>query len=376
MRIREFGKALSVKDLPLLPVTRWLASIVLLAIPASVFAEVVQYEVTFDSLWTAETHPIDYPSGAHYSAHIGATHNADYTLWGPGEISTEGMKNLAELGTGSPGDAEIEAAIEAGTAYGFLRMPAPRPVGTQSRRFNVSSEFPLMSLVTMIAPSPDWFVGFRDVDLQDGGDWVSEVQIDAWPYDAGTDSGTTYQSPNEPTEPFEPMFRITDGVMEGTPRFGVYTISLTSTPGDLNRNESVGADDISFLCANLGTSDPRFEFTGDDIVTAEDLAVFVETRLDTRLGDTDLDGNVDFDDFLALSANFGRDFRDWRRGDTNCDQSIDFDDFLAMSAHFGFDRDAGVTAGAEAAAVPEPSSLTLGGLLLAICSVVRRRRRV
>ena len=113
MRIREFGKALSVKDLPLLPVTRWLASIVLLAIPASVFAEVVQYEVTFDSLWTAETHPIDYPSGAHYSAHIGATHNADYTLWGPGEISTEGMKNLAELGTGSPGDAEIEAAIEA-----------------------------------------------------------------------------------------------------------------------------------------------------------------------------------------------------------------------------------------------------------------------
>ena len=279
------------------------------------------------------------------------------------------MKALAERGFASPTDSEVEAAIEAGSAFGYLQMPAAR-IGETSRIFRVSDSHPLISMATMIAPSPDWFIGFHDVDLRDGGDWVGEATMDAWPYDAGTDSGTTYRSPDEVTEPFEPMFRITDGVMEGAPRFGHYTISLASIPGDLDESGALDNRDIRFLCTNLGTSDARFEYTGDDTVTVDDLEVFVETRLGTRMGDTNLDGRVNFDDFLALSNNFGRDFRDWARGDSDCNEIINFADFLALSNNFGFVAEG---ASGEAAAVPEPSAFYLGSLFFGLA--LHRRKR-
>ena len=67
--------------------------------------------------------------------------------------------------------------------------------------FEVSREFPLVTLVTMVAPSPDWFVGVHDYDLVAGGDWVVERRVSLYPYDAGTDDGETYSSPDRPAQP-------------------------------------------------------------------------------------------------------------------------------------------------------------------------------
>lgn len=39
--------------------------------------------------------------------------------------------------------------------------------------------------------------------------WVEERSFDLLPFDAGTDSGPTYMSPNTPTEPREPVRWIT-----------------------------------------------------------------------------------------------------------------------------------------------------------------------
>lgn len=50
-----------------------------------------------------------------------------------------------------------------------------------------------MSLVTMIGPSPDWFVGLSGIDLcTTNCTWAEEAYYDLFPYDAGTDSGITY----------------------------------------------------------------------------------------------------------------------------------------------------------------------------------------
>jgi hypothetical protein len=52
-------------------------------------------------------------------------------------------------------------------------------------------------------------------------------------------------------------------------------------------------------------------------------------------GDSDLDGDVDFADFLILAANFGVASAAWQQGDFDGNQMVDFGDFLLLSANFG-----------------------------------------
>ncbi|MGC4033458.1 MAG: autotransporter-associated beta strand repeat-containing protein [Tepidisphaeraceae bacterium] len=100
-------------------------------------------------------------------------------------------------------------------------------------------------------------------------------------------------------------------------------------------------------------------------------------------GDADLDGDVDFNDFLALQAHFGT-AGNFGNGDFNYDHIVDFNDFLLMQTNFGQALAAGATADVtaeqvaamtafgNAIRVPEPTSLALlgsGGLML-----TRRRR--
>lgn len=50
-----------------------------------------------------------------------------------------------------------------------------------------------MSFVSMIDPSPDWFVGVSRLELcLENGSWVESKVLDLFPWDAGTDSGPTY----------------------------------------------------------------------------------------------------------------------------------------------------------------------------------------
>jgi len=51
-----------------------------------------------------------------------------------------------------------------------------------------------MSFLTMLGPSPDWTVGMSAEDFctKECG-WVQKVVQDLIPWDAGTDSGVTYE---------------------------------------------------------------------------------------------------------------------------------------------------------------------------------------
>jgi len=60
----------------------------------------------------------------------------------------------------------------------------------------------------MIAPSPDWIIAVRDLNLFENGEFVESKIVQFIPYDTGSDSGETYASANEPTEPQTPIVRI------------------------------------------------------------------------------------------------------------------------------------------------------------------------
>lgn len=65
-----------------------------------------------------------------------------------------------------------------------------------------------LSLMVKMIPSPDWFVGVDSLNLCEGSQWKQEVTIDLQPYDAGTDSGFTFSSPNFPTIPQENITKV------------------------------------------------------------------------------------------------------------------------------------------------------------------------
>ncbi|MDB5327245.1 MAG: hemolysin-type calcium-binding repeat family protein autotransporter domain protein [Phycisphaerales bacterium] len=109
------------------------------------------------------------------------------------------------------------------------------------------------------------------------------------------------------------------------------------------------------------------------------------TIMYTLAGDADLNGTVDFNDFLVLQNNFGTAGTRFDQGNFNYDGQTDFNDFLALQNNFGQSvtgepvavtraQVAAMTAFAnsDASLVPEPTTLTvlgLGSLLMG-----RRRR--
>jgi hypothetical protein len=67
----------------------------------------------------------------------------------------------------------------------------------------------------MLGPSPDWIVGVSSLELcLRNCSWASEKVVDLYLWDAGTDSGISYLSPNTPTIPRERIRRITPNYPE------------------------------------------------------------------------------------------------------------------------------------------------------------------
>jgi hypothetical protein len=177
--------------------------------PVPAAPQTARYEVVFDSTWSGDTHPVDFPRSAHFSGLIGGTHNSSVSFWRDGGMASEGIRLMAERGSKSPLSTEVQDAIGAGTAEFVLSGGALNTSpGAISMEFDVSQKFPLVTLVTMVAPSPDWFVGVSSLGLFENNDWVSSRTVTVWAYDAGTDSGASYSSADQATSPREPISRI------------------------------------------------------------------------------------------------------------------------------------------------------------------------
>lgn len=70
---------------------------------------------------------------------------------------------------------------------------------------------PNLSLVSALLPSPDWFVGVSGLSLLDeSGAFVSELVVDLEVYDAGTDSGFSFNGPNFDSVPRETISLLGD----------------------------------------------------------------------------------------------------------------------------------------------------------------------
>ena len=174
-----------------------------------------QYTVTFQASWSAASHPDQFPPGPHFSGLVGATHDSSVDLWEPGQPASEGMERMAELGSKTVLLDEVAAfGAAAAPLSGGAVFVSP---GDVSLSFSIDQDRPLVSLVTMVAPSPDWFVGVDGLSLFEGGDWRPCLTVDLFGWDAGTDSGVSYTSANSDTQPPGPIAPLTAPVTPGVP---------------------------------------------------------------------------------------------------------------------------------------------------------------
>ena len=169
----------------------------------------ITYEVTFDATWSEDTLPDDFPPNPHFSGLIGATHKEKVFFWREGELASKGIKNMAETGSKYPLIKEIGMCVLDQTAFRIISGDGiSLSHGSISLRFKICEKYPLVTLVSMIAPSPDWFVGIDSLNLFENGTFVDEKIVTLYAYDAGTDSGYTYTSPDIPTDPPVTIFKI------------------------------------------------------------------------------------------------------------------------------------------------------------------------
>ena len=169
-----------------------------------------RYRVTFRATWSADTHPTNFPGNPHFSGLVGATHDENTRIWQRGEVASDGIELMAETGGKSRLLAEIAELVEAGNAHGELSggglSTSPANV---SLEFDIVSSHPFVTLVSMLAPSPDWFVGVAGLALlAEDGTWKEREEVTLRLYDAGTDDGTRFTSANADSDPPQPISRL------------------------------------------------------------------------------------------------------------------------------------------------------------------------
>ncbi len=167
-----------------------------------------QYMVTFEGLWSSATHPNAYPSNAHFSPFIGLSHNSNASFFSLGSAASPGVKNMAETGGTSPLDSELDLLIQAGSGLEKIQGNVFDSPGSSSATFTIDAHHPLVTITSMIAPSPDWFVAIKNVNLYENCQWVDQKEVTVVVYDAGTDSGSDFTSDDSATAPAESISLI------------------------------------------------------------------------------------------------------------------------------------------------------------------------
>ena len=357
-----------------------LISLVLFSAPG--FAET--YRITFDATWSFETHPRAYPGpAAHFSAPIGTTHAANESFFRIGEMASSALESLAEDGNAS---AMRELMSGSGNLISGTVFNSP---GEQSWVVDVTEQASFVSMASMIAPSPDWFVGVSGFNMLRNGVWIEEASLDLFPLDAGTEEGRVFNTTNRPSMPPQRISRLdrdrTSGFF-GLPPVATLTFDRLFCDFDGNGrcdvndlNSEDGLYSVGDLVAGVPVTNgeiAQFDLTLDDIVNSDDLdrwladAATINGFAQPYLkGDVNLNDHVGTGDFVRLSRTFGQG-TEWSEGNFRGSGTSSVRDFIQLSRNFG----RVIPRLPRTATVPEPQTGMLALMFLVLPMFLSRRR--
>ncbi len=202
------------------------------------------YDINFTSTWNSGDHGT-LPGNAHWSNLVGANHNSNITFLEMGGTATTGIQNVAETGSNTMFNSEVQTAMYEGNAEQWLQQPFSPFAAISSATLSnvvVSDDYPLLSVLSMIAPSPDWIIAVNSLNLWDTSmnKWKETFTVDLFPYDAGTENGFGYSQDNPLTNPRGVITNIAGaaGYPFNSAKIGTLTITFKSTTLGINDFEN------------------------------------------------------------------------------------------------------------------------------------------
>lgn len=157
------------------------------------------YKIVLTGIWKMPE--LTVPAGKHFTKFDGMVHNGASYIFRNGGLASLGVENVAEIGDNAELLKEMNDAINNGRALSRFSLTLPTITSSDSAVISLKSNFSLISFESMIAPSPDWFAGLESYDLIQNGQWVKDITISIYGYDAGTEDGDVFGYSNPASNP-------------------------------------------------------------------------------------------------------------------------------------------------------------------------------
>lgn len=167
------------------------------------------YKITVTGKW--QTPQFGVPPNVHFTYFAGMVHNVNGSLWNPGSNASLGLKNVAETGGLAQIIQECDSMLAQNNAIAHIAFPPPSATGTVSSNIYCNDRYSFVSFASMIAPSPDWFIGVHSLNLYINDKWVTDTLINLFVFDAGTKEGDAFSMTGPATIPQQPIVLQTPG---------------------------------------------------------------------------------------------------------------------------------------------------------------------
>lgn len=179
-----------------------------------------QYKVTLSTSWDPNNPESGLRvffrnPGPSFGGLMGVTHDANYKFWHPGQYASAGLRHLTQTGNTKPLQDEYFYQIEISQAEFIIKgneLEIPTTYEDEKKRhetsttFSITKEFPLVSIVSRMNPSPDYFLGISSKSLLDSnGEFVESLTVPLTLYDGGVNKAAFDIDPmkNIPLSPGE-----------------------------------------------------------------------------------------------------------------------------------------------------------------------------
>lgn len=170
-------------------------------------ADTAKYKIIIEGTWKYPDHTI--PPTEHFTTFVGCTHNESTNIFKINSLASISVERVAEDGNSTPLKTGIRNYISTNKATDSISIEPAGITTKDSAVITVTKNNSYVSFISMIAPSPDWFVGIDSYNLIQNNNWVETVVIDGYGYDAGTESGDAFYYYGPATVPQENIKLLT-----------------------------------------------------------------------------------------------------------------------------------------------------------------------